>query len=192
MMDTKTRRALHHQRRVSYDSYELDNGRIEIEGNLTDVKAFDYPDRERGMLRPGDPVHNISARIILSKDYVVQDFDFTMHDVPFSFCRSAVQPEALIGACVAHGWRKSLDRAFGPYRGCSHLRELVFGMGTVAFQTISTRGDMEVYNSGCRDADVEEQPFFINGCHSWAATSPITRQWYPQFAKDPDEAAPED
>lgn len=181
-MSGQGRRPLNHSRRVAYDSFERPDGRYDIEGTLRDSKGYVYPDRERGDLTVGEPVHDIFACITITPDYVVENFYHEMRAVPFSYCHSAVNPERLIGVSIRRGWRKSLDAAFGPYRGCSHLRELVFGMGTIAFQTISALADTRRLAAGIQDSDVEKRPFFIGGCHSWAEESPVTRRWYPQFA----------
>lgn len=191
MAATPHRRQLSHERRVTYDAFERDDGLIDIEGTLRDAKGYEYPDRERGLLAVGQPVHDIFARVTMTPGYVVEAFDYEMIAVPFSYCHGAVDARKLIGACVLRGWRKSIDTAFGPQRGCSHLRELVYGMGTVAFQTMSPRADMRVYDVGLKDSDVSTRPFFIGGCHSWAEDSPVTERWFPQFASPRKERTPE-
>lgn len=180
------RRALSHDRQISYQAYERADGLFDIEAVLRDTKGYDYIDRDRGRMPPGQAVHDIFARVTIDQDMVVRDFHYEMRERPFAFCLSAVDPGQLIGASMRRGWRAALKTAFGPSGGCTHLRELVFGMGTVAFQTLSCLADQRLFEAGGTDAERSEKPFFIGGCHSWAPDSPVVATWFPQFAEPAD------
>lgn len=179
------RKPLNHERTISYRSFERDDGLFEIEGTLKDAKGYDYRDRERGMLPPGSPVHDIFAVITIDVDMWVRDFSYELRATPFGYCQGAVDPTRLIGASIRRSWRRSLTEAFGPLGGCTHLRELVFGMGTVAFQTISALRDQRMFRAGANDAHRAEEPFFIGRCHSWSREGPIVERYMPQFHRKP-------
>ena len=183
-METE-RRPLNHERSTTYRSFERADGLFEIEGHLRDVKGYDYIDRERGTLAPGTPVHDILAVLAFDAEMTVRDFRYELRATPFSYCLGAVDPSKLVGASIRHKWRAALSEAFGPHGGCTHLRELVFGMGTVAFQTVSALRDQRRFQAGGSDADITEQPFFVDGCHSWALESPIVERYFPQFHRKP-------
>lgn len=185
----KDRRQLNHDRSITYRSFERADGLFEIEGSLRDAKGYDYIDRERGVLPPGAPVHDIFARIVIDPEMTVRDFAYELRATPFRYCMGAVDASALAGANVSHSWRAALAKAFGPNGGCTHLRELVFGMGTVAFQTLSALRDQKMFEAGGTDADTTEPPFFIGGCHSWAHESPVVERHFPQFHRKPDAPA---
>lgn len=184
---TDSCRSFNHERQISYRSFERGDGLFEIEGSLRDAKGFDYLDRERGILPPGSPVHDIFAVLTIDAGMCVRDFHYELRATPFHYCQGAVDPTRLVGASIRHSWRKSLAEAFGPQGGCTHLRELVFGMGTVAFQTVSAMRDQRMFSNGATDADRTEQPFFIGGCHSWAQDGPIVARYMPQFHQPPDD-----
>jgi hypothetical protein len=60
-----------------------------------------------------------------------------MPATPFDECTPAADPvRGLIGATIGPGWRKAIDEAMGGIRGCTHVRELIAAMATVAYQTI--------------------------------------------------------
>lgn len=176
-----TRRPLNHERTISYRSFAREDGLFDIEGHLRDAKGYDYTDRERGTLQPGSPVHDIWAMLTIDAGMTVRDFRNELRATPFGYCQGAIDPSRLIGASIARGWRKALSEAFGQFGGCTHLREMVFGMGTVAFQTISALRDQRMFGAGGSDADRTEVPFFLDGCHSWARTSPVVATYMPQF-----------
>ena len=180
-MTENTRRSLSHERSISYRSFARDDGCFDIEGHLRDVKGYDYTDRERGILPPGSPVHDIHATLTIDADMTVREFRHELRAAPFGYCQGAIDPSRLVGASIRKGWRKALSEAFGPFGGCTHLREMVFGMGTVAFQTISALRDQRMFAAGASDADRTEVPFFLDGCHSWARTSPVVATYLPQF-----------
>ncbi|MEW5425030.1 DUF2889 domain-containing protein [Amorphus sp. 3PC139-8] len=185
-------RRLNHERTVTYRCYARDDGLFDIEGRLRDCKGFAYRDRERGVLSPGEPVHDICATITIDEDYIIHGFSQEMRAIPFGYCLGAqVDAERLKGACLMRGWRKTLAEAFGPHGGCTHLRELMQGMGTAAFQTISAAKDERLFDAGFVDSDRETPPPFLGGCHSWQFEGPVVARWFPQFhrpkAKDAGE-----
>ncbi len=177
------RRSLNHERSIVYRSFERDDGLFEIEGHLQDTKGYDYIDRERGTMAPGTPLHDIVAVLAFDEEMNVCSFCYELRAVPFSYCLGSVDPAKLVGASIARGWRASLATAFAPHGGCTHLRELVFGMGTVAFQTVSALRDQKMFQAGRTDGDRTERPFFLGGCHSWAADSPVAQRYMPQFCE---------
>lgn len=179
------RRPLSHERSITYRSFGRADGLFEIEGNLRDMKGYDYIDRERGTLPPGAPVHDIFALLVFDADMTVRDFSYELRATPFRYCLGAVDPSKLVGACVGRGWRAALLEAFGAHGGCTHLRELVFGMGTVAFQTVSALRDQKMFQAGGTDADRTQEPFFLGGCHSWAHESPVVERYFPQYHRKP-------
>lgn len=170
-----------HLRDIQYRSFARPDGLFDIEGYLRDTKAHALTDRERGPMPPGTPLHDIVAVLTIGTDMVVRDFRYEMRAVPFGYCQQAVDPSRLIGASLARGWRRALAEAFGLHGGCTHLREMMFGMGTVAFQTLSTLGDEQMFAAGGRDAERTDRPFYLGGCHSWAIDSPVVERFFPQF-----------
>ena len=184
-----TRRPLNHERSIAYRSFERSDGLFEIEGHLRDMKGYDYIDRERGTMAPGTPLHDIVAVLVFDAEMNVRDFSYELRATPFSYCLGAVDPAKLAGASIARGWRASLAAAFGPHGGCTHLRELVFGMGTVAFQTVSALRDQKMFQAGRSDADRTQRPFFLGGCHSWAPDSPVVERYLPQYHSKQDAGA---
>ncbi|MDR6310061.1 DUF2889 domain-containing protein [Pacificitalea manganoxidans] len=176
-------RALNHTRRVSFQSYDRDDGLFDIEGRIVDAKDYPYFDRERGELAPGDPVHDISVRMTIGDDLTVRAIEVSMDAVPFTICGGgATGAEQLVGTSIADGWRRRLSDSLGRTAGCTHLRELLLASGTVAFQTISGNRDQRFRALGHKDEDRTDNPFFLNGCHSWSEDGPIVARYFPQYA----------
>lgn len=179
-------RSPNHSRTITLDGYECDDGTIELELRLVDTKHFAILDRERGALPAGDPVHDISATIRIDRDMQVTEIGATFSAIPFTFCAGGGDGiTQLRGKRLDRGWRKEVRAALGGTLGCTHLTELLGHAPTVAFQTRAISREDEGKQIGRHDAEHAEPPFFLDGCHSWAMDSPVSRRFFPQFATPP-------
>lgn len=175
------REASHH-RVVDYRSYRRTDGLWDIEGTVRDTKSYNYYDLERGTLAPGEYVHDISMRITIDDEMTVVDIAASMDIVPFSFCQGGANGlPALIGGNLGRGWRKRLEASLGKTLGCAHLREMLFGAATVAFQTLSAERERRVGTVDLDPGNLSEKPFYLGGCYSLAEGSEVVQTFYPQF-----------
>ncbi|MEO9228446.1 MAG: DUF2889 domain-containing protein [Devosia sp.] len=175
-----------HTRRVISQGFLRDDGLWDIEGELHDQKTYVYADRERGPLEPGQPMHHMRARITVNNDLEVVEAHAAMPAIPFSYCSGAIAEVAgLKGANLGSGWRRALDAAMGNTRGCTHMRELFLDIATTAFQTISAYREQHMPELGPPLGGDAQTPFFLNRCHSWARTSPVVAEYFPQFYRKP-------
>jgi hypothetical protein len=181
-------RSPNHRRTVVYDSFRRADGRWDIDARVVDAKASRYYDLERGWLDAGEPVHDISARVTFDDDMTVLEVVAEMDAIPFTLCGGGKHGiEELVGAYLGKGWRRRLDDALGATKGCTHLRELLLGVATVAYQTVSAEAERAMRSEGRGAQDLIEPPFYIGGCHSMAVTSEVVGRFYPQFHVARDE-----
>jgi Protein of unknown function (DUF2889) len=170
-----------HNRTVVFDGYLRSDGLWEIEAEIVDTKPYLYDDRERGALSPGHPIHRIAVRLTLDDSLTIRATTCDMIDTPFSICSEASAPvSALVGAQLGPGWRRAVDERMGGTKGCSHLRELLYNMATVAFQTISPYRERQGGQAPGKKGS--GMPFFLDGCYSWALDSPIVTRFFPQHS----------
>lgn len=167
---------------MTIESYECDDGTVDIELQLVDQKSFGFIDRERGPRDPGDPVHSINVRVSIDRNLEVLNIETDLDDMPFAYCQdAAANVPNLHGKRLDRGWRRSVREVLGATRGCTHLAELLGLAPTVAFQTQAIQRSKSGSAIGKDDATHQEPPFFIGGCYSWAADSPVTTTYFPQF-----------
>lgn len=177
-----TARRLIHERRVITRGYLRDDGLWDIEGELVDEKTYTYADRDRGPLPAGSPMHHMRARLTVDHELIVHAADGAMPAHPFSTCTGAVLPmQALVGTSLARGFRRSVENAMGSTSGCTHLKDLVLAMATTAYQAVSSWREQYMPEVGAPKATDGERPFFLNHCLSWADTSPVVAEHFPQF-----------
>lgn len=179
-------RRLIHERRVVTRGYLREDGLWDMEGELLDEKTYTYPDRDRGPLPAGTPMHHMRARLTVDHELVVRFAEATMPAQPFRTCSGALDPvAALVGASLARGFRRTVEDRMGRTRGCTHLRDLILAMATTAYQTISSWREQFMPELGAPKQQGGERPFFLDQCRSWAETSPVVAMHFPQFHRKP-------
>jgi hypothetical protein len=189
-----TRRHLH-TRTIVCEGFERDDGLFDIEARIVDVKTYGYEEPIRGHRDPGAPVHHMAVRLTLDPQMQVRDIDVDMPETPYPTCRGAA-PEfkRLIGRRIGPGWRRAVNECVGGTQGCTHVRELLFPMATVAYQTMVGWG--EGANTGEQDpaaraAESGKRPYYLDGCKAWASDGEVVVKLYPQFAvRRADSTAP--
>jgi len=179
-----------HTREIKMDAYYREDGLWDIEGRVTDIKAYSYSSQARGEVHAGDHVHDMFIRLTLDDRHEVVDVEVSMDAFPFDMCPQIVPNfQALKGLKVGPGWMKNVRERVGGKHGCVHVVELFGPMATVAFQAIPTY--KRQLNAGKPRKDSEgpkRKPFSLGGCHSWAYDSPLVKEMYPEWYREPEEA----
>jgi hypothetical protein len=172
-----------HTRTIACEGFQRDDGLWDIEARIVDTKTYAYDEPIRGHRRPGEPVHQMAVRLTLDTEMVVRDIAVDMPDTPYDACQGAAPSfKSLIGRRVGPGWRSAVNECVGGTQGCTHVRELLFPMATVAFQTMVGWGE-DADESAARPAGADGgRPYFLDGCKAWAADGDIVVKLYPQFA----------
>ena len=52
-------------------SYARDDGKWDLEAELIDVKAYDFPKRDGVMFKAGQPIHHMHLRITIDGDFTI-------------------------------------------------------------------------------------------------------------------------
>ena len=179
-------RRLMHRRSVECQGYLRHDGLWEVEARLVDTKPFVQHDRYRGVLQPGDPVHDISLRLAIDDRMTIIEAETTMRSTPYPTCIE-VEPilQRLVGERIGKGWRELVRQKIGRLETCTHLAELLGPAVTALFQTMSYGKSPEHRDSMDSQRNAGERPFFIGGCHSWRTDGPIVAEMFPQFATKP-------
>lgn len=166
-------RRLLHTRQVFYEGFERDDGLYDIEARLIDTKPTDFVVEGERRWQADEPIHGMSIRLSIDRDYVVRAIEVSMDHVPHGECVAAEPPmQSIVGCCLRKGWRAAIEERLGKVRGCAHLRELLFNMGTVAFQSL-------VSWTSPRTTDTPPPP--LGGCLAWDPAGPMVARIYPRF-----------
>ncbi len=172
-----------HDRRITYRGYLRDDGLWDIEGELRDSKPFPIPLGHRGQLAKDEAIHNMLLRITIDDEMVIHDIAAAMPHTPYLECRPAIDAmRRVIGLQMGSGWKRQIEGAIGGLAGCTHVRELLAGAATAAYQTVYP---YRSHNSAVPSDQVTERPKHLNQCTAWDLNGAVVMRYFPQFAVKP-------
>ena len=161
-----------HNRQVSCHGYARKDGLLDIEGELIDTKAYDFPSSTHGIITSGTPVHHMQVRITIDFDMVIQHAEAVTLSGPYAICpKGAENITGIIGLQIGPGWKRKVQAAIGGPKGCTHITELMGPMATTAFQTLY--GEKARQKRDAVGADQNQQlktplPSLTNSCIAYA------------------------
>ena len=168
-----------HTRAIECRSYRRADGLWDIEGHLTDIKAYSFSNSFRGEIVPGEPLHDMWIRLTVDRDFIVQSVDAVTDAGPYALC-PAILPsfQKLKGLKIGPGWNRRVREHLGGSKGCAHLVDMLKPIATVAFHTVRW-SDSAPANKGRQPEKVSRPP--VNTCHVWAADGELIRTEHPDF-----------
>ena len=183
-----TGRELLHERDITIRGYQRSDGRFDIEAHLTDTKSYSFPSEDRGQIPSGEPLHEMWVRMTVNQDLVIDACEAATDHGPFTICPDAAPSfSRLAGLRIGRGFLRAAAERVGGVHGCTHLRELLQQLGTVAFQTLyPVRARKE---AAAAAAGTERTPRLLNTCYAYASDSPVVRRRWPHLSTGPDAAA---
>lgn len=178
-----------HRRSIEFVGFEREDGLFDIEAHLIDTKTYAFSNTDRGLIEPGTPLHGMLARMTIDETMLITAFEAATEFSPYTICPQAAPNFArLAGLRVGRGFIKAANERIGGVHGCTHLREMLGQMGTVAFQTLYARRINR--DTGAPNAQTTAEgarPAILGTCLAYAPDSPIVKRDYPRFYA---EAAP--
>lgn len=181
-----SRRLLHTRTVICY-GYQREDDLWDIEGHMTDIKTYSFPNQDRGgEVRAGEPLHAMSIRLTLDGDLHIHAVNACTDDAPFNLCPAISERyQQLVGLQIKPGWNLKIRQLFNGVAGCTHLTELLLPIATTAYQTIHPRRRGE---KKPKSGD-SEHPRLVNSCHALRSDGEVIRQHWPQFYTGPDKPA---
>ncbi len=183
-----------HTRRYDFQAYARQDGLWDLEGRITDVKPYSFPnaDRPSGWVAAGEPIHDMSIRLTLDDSLTIVAIEAVTDGGPHTIC-PAITPnfQRMVGVRLGPGWRGQVASRLGGVEGCTHMVELLYAMATPAFQGIipalsrkrreARQGDGKAAGNSVPAAT---WPTLINSCHAYAADGEIARKKWPEAAAE--------
>jgi hypothetical protein len=166
-----------HTRRYDFRGFHRQDGLWDIEGNMTDVKTYGFPNDWRGEIKAGEPIHDMLLRLTIDDNLLIHDIEVATAASPFQMCGNiTAKYAAMKGQRIGPGWSKRVKDAFGGPGGCTHQTEMLVAIATVAYQTVfAARKKWDDLDGKTR------RPAFIDTCHALASDSPVVKQNWPAF-----------
>ena len=169
-----------HIRDVQCRGYLREDGLWDIEGRMVDTKTYSFPNRHRGEVMAGEPVHEMWLRLTIDDSMLIHEVEVVTEHGPFEMCPAIADNfKRLEGLAIGPGFRRAVRARVGGTQGCTHLVELIDPIATTAFQTMTAR--QHSTETGARPDDERDRPRFLGTCHALANDSPVVREHWPEF-----------
>ncbi len=173
-------RELAHTRRIALFGYSRADGQFDIEAQLTDTKPYGFANEDRGAIAAGEPLHGMSMRMTVDDTLTITAFEALTDYSPYSICPAAAANfSRLAGLRIAPGFLREAAQRVGGTQGCTHLRELLQQMATVAFQTVAP---VLAKRAGQRRPG---GPALLNTCYAYDSSGPIVQRQWPEHYTGP-------
>ncbi len=177
-----------HTREVRCQGYIRDDGLFDIEGEIIDTKAYPFDNHYRGELQPGDPIHHMRVRITVDEDLRIRAAEAVSLSTPYEVCRLAAPNfERLVGIRIGPGYMRRVKERYGRDQGCTHILELLYPMGTTAFQTVFPYREYQRRQKGMSEGDAMQNGPPLNSCYAFSSHSPVVKHLWPENYDGPDD-----
>lgn len=129
-------RRLLHIRDIRLSGYEREDGLMDVEAHLTDIKTYSASNVDRNGIQAGEPLHDMWLRLTLTPELEIVASEAAMDATPYSICPEVTPNfERLKGLVIGKGFLTQAAQRVRGVEGCTHLRELIQQVATVAYQT---------------------------------------------------------
>ena len=175
-----------HLRRIELRGYRRHDGLYDIEARMVDTKTRELTLGDGRIVPLGDPVHDMSIRLVVDEDLNVIDIVASTDASPFDICGEATSTlQSMKGLRIAAGWSAAIRQRLAGRNGCTHLTELLAPLATVAFQTLS-----DVRQAKPTPVDANGKPRKIDSCYAYASDREVVQRRWPMYYDGPAPARP--
>lgn len=193
-----------HTRDIRICGYRRADGLFDIEAQLADTKSYGFANRDRGFIAAGETLHGMTLRLTVDDTMTIVASEAATDHAPYALCPSAAPAfSALAGLQIKPGFIREANHRVGGAVGCTHLRELLQQMATVAYQTINPyrawrdaqqRGEAAEPGSDKLDARISQRMIagrvsIVNSCRAYASDGEIVRRRWPELYTGATDAA---
>jgi hypothetical protein len=182
-------RRLDHLRDIALRGFIREDGLADIEAHLTDTKTYGFPSEHRGRIEPGDALHGMWVRMTVNEAMQIVACEAVSDHTPYAVCTEAAPNfSRLVGLTIGPGFNRMVNERVGGIAGCTHIRELMAQMATVAFQTLfSVRAKRAREAKAARAASgapepPKRRPPLLGTCLAYAPSSSVVRQRWPEYS----------
>ena len=183
-----------HTRTVTVHGYMRTDGLFDIDGHMTDVKTYDFPNVDRGVIRAGEPLHGMHLRLTIDTTLTILGAEAATEYSPYAICPEiAPAYDRLVGLGIKPGFTRAVKALFAGDAGCTHLTEMLGPMATTAYQTIfayKAKLRREAGSPPPLPTGKRKRPALLGSCHAFRADGPVVAREWPEFHRPEASKAP--
>lgn len=170
-----TPRKLLHLRDIQLRGYERADGLVDIEARMSDTKTYSWSNQDRSSIQAGEPLHDMWVRMTIDHDMVIHSCEASMDATPYNVCGGAAPGfQQLAGLQIGKGFLRAAMQRISGVAGCTHLRELLQPLATVAFQTMYGLRAHAAEVTGTAAAGIPAA--LLNTCFAYNETGPLAQR----------------
>jgi hypothetical protein len=179
-----------HRRAIDIRGYRREDGLFDIEAHLVDTKSYPFLNDDRGTIEPGEALHGMWLRLTVREDMEIVACEAASDFTPYAVCPQAAPNFArLAGLRIGPGFNRAVQERVGGVEGCTHLRELLGQMATVAYQTLYPLRARKEREEAARivaagGAVERKRPAMLGSCLAYAADSPVALARWPWLKEE--------
>lgn len=183
-----------HTRKVECQGYIRTDGLFDIEGRITDTKSYPFINHFRGEVKPGEAVHDMLVRITVDEKLTIVEASAVSVDTPYDICPlAALNFKRLKGIRIGPGYMRKIKERYGRAQGCTHILELMYPLGTTAFQTVYPYLEYQKQQQGVPEGETMRTDTLLNSCYAFSQHSPVVEYLWPdRYAGPREESEDED
>jgi Protein of unknown function (DUF2889) len=175
-------RELLHLRDITLRGYRRADGLFDIEAEIADTKSYGFTVGTR-RVEPGEKLHNMLMRMTVDESLTIVACEAATEYGPFETCGAgAATFGRLVGLSIRSGFLREAQARIGGVEGCTHIRELLQQMATVAIQTTFALPRRQA-------SDQAAAARLIDTCHAYAANGPVVKRRWPERYTGPADGA---
>ncbi len=161
-------RQLMHTRRVTCEAYMREDGLIDIEGVMTDVKPETVNSHYR-VIDADTPFHHMRLTVTVDQEFLIHDVLAETLASPTPVCGDITSAyRNLIGLRIGPGFKKAVAERVGGLAGCTHLTDLLGPMATALIQSTFALRQEEKRQRAQEDPNhVRPRPWVVGTCHAY-------------------------
>jgi hypothetical protein len=165
-----------HTRTITLEGYSRSDGLFDVDARLTDVKHYRMTNWPGGVLEAGEPMHDMVVTMTVDAQGVIQDMQARAQSHPHAVCQQgAVNFSRLIGLSIRKGFTKAVAERLESRDSCTHIREMLQQMATVAFQSMR---EARQKSYGAREV---AKPVLADSCIAWASDGEWVKVRFPAY-----------
>lgn len=176
-------RELLHLRDIAVRGYRRADGLFDIEAEIADTKTYGFSVGDQGPLAPGEKLHSMLVRMTVDTSLTIVACEAFTARGPFSACPGGASTFGrLAGLTIRSGFLREANARIGGVEGCTHIRELLQQMATVAVQTTF------ILPARQKD-DAAGANRLIDTCHAYSSAGAVVKRRWPDRYTGADAAA---
>lgn len=162
-----------HTRQIETSTYECANGKMIVEGILSD-KRFQTSYTVTGEIFPEGTIHHMAITLLVdSTNLLIEDIKTELIATPREVCRETLDCLAKIkGLTITGGFTRKVKNIAGGKKGCAHLVELMQAMAPAAFQGFAAYRSRDPQGFSLEGAQAA-LGLLANTCHVWRDDGPL-------------------